>query len=265
MVASEPGEAMGDPQEDIEVQKDYQESPVQIRDSPEIQVAQGMGELLWQQSPAANEVMQDNPYLIITPRLPTDIQEGGPTEPSDPDFINLGNTNGSDGNPESTTSPVNPPVGGTTQPETGRVSVETQAPNPLSKLINIYSDDESPESSHDTPVHVQEEKGPEKTSSPEPEVQTKEVSQKETEAESGLDTKGPNTSETKADLKDKPESEEPKKESPQKEINGSAANEQVSNESVPDISILPNTQIPDERQVEVWTYEAQRGSSRAQS
>jgi hypothetical protein len=114
------------------------------------------------------------------------------------------------------------------------VSVGTCAPNPLRKLINIYSDDESPESSHDTPVHVQEEKGSEKTSSPEPEVQTKEVPQKETEVESGLETKGPNTSETEADLKDKPEPEEPKKESPQKEINGSAANEQVSNEYVPE-------------------------------
>jgi hypothetical protein len=72
------------------------------------------------------------------------------------------------------------------------VSVETRAPNPLRKIITIYSDDESPESSHDTPMHVQEEKGLEKTSSPEPEVQTKEVPQKEIEVESGLETKGPN-------------------------------------------------------------------------
>jgi hypothetical protein len=51
-------------------------------------------------------------------------------------------------------------------------------------------------------------------------------------------------------MKDKPEPEETKKESPQREINGYAANEQVSNESVPDVSILPNTQIPDKRKVE---------------
>jgi hypothetical protein len=43
-------------------------------------------------------------------------------------------------------------------------------PNPLSNIINIYSDNENPESSHDTPMHVQEEKGYEKTSSLEPEV-----------------------------------------------------------------------------------------------
>jgi hypothetical protein len=39
MVASEMGEAMGNPQQDIEVVGDYQESPIQARDSPEIQVA----------------------------------------------------------------------------------------------------------------------------------------------------------------------------------------------------------------------------------
>jgi hypothetical protein len=244
-VASEPGEVVGDPQEAIEAAEVYQESLVQIRDSPEVQVVQGMGGLMWQQAQLLMKWMQDNPDLIITPRLPTDSPEGSPTEPSGPDFTNLGNTNGSD-DPESTTSPVNSPVGGMTQPETGRVSVETCVPNPLSKLITIYSDDESPESSHDNPVRVQEEKGPEKTSSPEPEVKTKEVPQKETEAESGLETKEPDTSETRADLKDKPELDEPKKESPRKEINGSVANEQVSNKSVPDVAILLNTQTPDE-------------------
>jgi hypothetical protein len=52
-------------------------------------------------------------------------------------------------------------------------------PNPLSKFINIYSDDESQEESQRTPVRVQEEKGPEKISSPKLEVQTQEVPQKE--------------------------------------------------------------------------------------
>jgi hypothetical protein len=189
--------------------------------------------------------MQDNPDLIITPRLPTDIREGGPTEPGDPDFTNLANINGSDG-PESNASPKRPPAGGTTQLKTGRVSVGTRMPNPLRKLINIYSDNEISDSSHDTPVCVQEEKGSEKNSSLKPKVQTKEVPQKETEVESGLETKGPNTSETEADLKDKPKPEEPKKESSQKEINGSMANEKVSNKYVPDIFILPNTQILDE-------------------
>jgi hypothetical protein len=104
--------------------------------------------------------------------------------PSDPDFINLGNINGSD-DPESTIPPAGSPTGVTTQPETGRVSVETSVPNPLTEFINIYSDDESLEASQRTPVRVQEEKGPEKTSSPDPEVQTQEVPQKEIEAESG--------------------------------------------------------------------------------
>jgi hypothetical protein len=185
--------------------------------------------------------------------------------------MNPDNTNGL-GNPESSTSPVHSSEGGTTQTETGRVSIETQAPNPLRKLIHIYSDDESPESSHGTPVHVQEEGGPEKTSSPEPEktsspqpeFQDQEVSQKETETESGLDTKGPNESKVEVDPNDGPEPEETKKGSPQKEINSSAADEQVSNEPIPDTSILPNAQIPDERQVGVRTRKIQQGSSRVQ-
>jgi hypothetical protein len=203
-VASELGEVVGDPQEAIEVTEFYQESPVKIRDSHEVQVVQGVGGLMWQQAQLLIKWMQDNPDLIITPRLPTDSPEGSPMEPTGPNFTNLGNTNGSD-DPESTTSSVNSLVGGTTQTEIGWVSV----PNPLSKLITIYSDDESLESSHDNHVHVQEEKGPEKTSSLEPKVKTKEVPQKETEAKSGLETKEPDTLETRENIKDKPELNEP--------------------------------------------------------
>jgi hypothetical protein len=84
-------------------------------------------------------------------------------------------------------------------------------PNPLTKFINVYSDDESLEASQRTPMHVQEEKEPKKTSSLEPEVQTYEVPQKEIESESGLKTKGPDASETGADNpKDEPEPNEPK-------------------------------------------------------
>jgi hypothetical protein len=104
--------------------------------------------------------MQDHLDLIITPRIPTDSPKGSPTEPSDPDFTNIGNTNGSD-NPESTTSLVNSLVGMIIQPETVWVSVETCVPNPLKNLITIYSDDESPKSSHDKLLRIQEEKGPE--------------------------------------------------------------------------------------------------------
>jgi hypothetical protein len=248
-VASEPSEGIGDPQEGIEAATVYQESPVQIRDLPEDQAAQEMGALLYQQGQLLMKRMQDDPYLIIRPAISTTIRST-PTESSGPGPMNPDNTNGL-GNPESSTSSVHSSEGGTTQTETGRVSIETQAPNPLRKLIHIYSDDESPESSHDTPVHVQEEGGPEKTSSPEPEFQDQEVSQKEIETESGLDTKGPNESEVEADPNDGPEPEETKKGSPQKEINSSVADEQVSNEPIPDTSILPNAQIPDERQVGV--------------
>jgi hypothetical protein len=131
------------------------------------------------------------------------------------------------------------------------VSIETQAPNPLRKLIQVYSDDESPEPSHGTPVHVQEEEGPERTPSPEPKVQDKEVSQKEAEVESNLDTKDSDKSGIEADPNDEPEPGETKEGSSQKEIGGSAADEQESNKSVPNTSILPNIQIPDEQQVEV--------------
>jgi hypothetical protein len=66
--------------------------------------------------------IQDDLYLIITPALPTGIREGGPSKTSGPGSINLGNTNGS-GNPESTKSQVNPPVGEIIQPKEGQVSI----------------------------------------------------------------------------------------------------------------------------------------------
>ena len=77
------------------------------------------------------------------------------------------------------------------------------------------------------------------------------MSQKRKQDERGLNTKGPNESEIEVDSNDEPEPEETKKGSPQEEINSLVADKQLSNESIPDISILPNTQIPDERQVGV--------------
>jgi len=44
------------------------------------------------------------------------------------------------------------------------------APNPLSEFINIYNDDEIPETSLRNPVQIQEEKGLEKVSFPDIEV-----------------------------------------------------------------------------------------------
>jgi hypothetical protein len=99
--------------------------------------------------------MWDNPNLIRMPRILTDNPEESPVGPSDPDFINLDNINGSD-DLESMIPPAGSPTGITTQPEEVRVPVETITSDPLNKLINIYDDDESPEVSLETPVRVQE-------------------------------------------------------------------------------------------------------------
>jgi hypothetical protein len=99
---------------------------------------------------------------------------------------------------------INPSEGGTTQPEIGRVSIETQTPNPLSTLIHIYIDKEILETTHDSSVCIQEEEYPEKTSSPELEVQGKEVSQKETRYGGGLDTRYFDEREIEAGLGDRP-------------------------------------------------------------
>jgi hypothetical protein len=143
--------------------------------------------------------------------------------------------------------------------------VETSASDPLHELIKIYDDDESPEVSLRTPVHIEEEKGPEKTSSPLLDAQIQEVPQKEKATESVLDTKMPDAPETQTDSpKDESGSDDPKEEAPQQEIDASMADEQVSIESIPDTSISLSTQTPDERQTEVRTFGAQRGSSRTQ-
>jgi hypothetical protein len=116
-VAYELEEGISDPQEDIEAAGAHQESPTQIRDLPEDQTTQERGALLYQQTQLLMKQMQDDPYLIIRPAISTTIQSI-PTESSDPGSIVPDNTNGL-GNPESTTSPINPLEGGATQPETG--------------------------------------------------------------------------------------------------------------------------------------------------
>jgi hypothetical protein len=166
-IAPESVEAVEAPQEATETTEISQVTPVQDRNFPEAQDAGREGGLMYQQAQQIMNQMRDNPDLIRLPRLPTDSPEEILAGPSGPDFMNLDNINGSD-DPESTMPPAGSSVGVTTQPETGRVSVETSTPNPLSEFINIYSDDESPEASRGTPVRVQEEKGPEKTSSPAP-------------------------------------------------------------------------------------------------
>jgi hypothetical protein len=61
------------------------------------------------------------------------------------------------------------------KPETVGVLVETSASDPHRELIKIYDDDESPEVSLGTPLHVEEEKIPKNASPPTPKVQTQEV------------------------------------------------------------------------------------------
>ena len=80
--------------------------------------------------------MQDEPYLIIRPMISTIVQSVL-TESSDIGSIFLDNTNGL-GNLESMTPPIDSSDGGTTQPKTSRLLIETQAPNPLSTLIHIF-------------------------------------------------------------------------------------------------------------------------------
>jgi hypothetical protein len=226
----------------------YQESPGQIRDFPKVQYAQGIGALLYYQVHLLMKWMQDDPFLIITPALPTGTRGRIPMASSDSDSTDLGNTDRL-GNNGSTTSPVNSPMDRTSQIETGSVSIETRAPNPFNKLIHIYRDKEISKPSHDSPMRVQEEKGPEKVSSLEPKVQGEEVLQDKTKSENGLSIKEPNESETEVDPNDKPKPEEAKKGSLQKEIDSFTADEKICNESMPDTSIFPNTQILDKQQV----------------
>jgi hypothetical protein len=177
-VAYELDKLISVPQEDNEVVKAHQESLIQIRDLPKDQTAQERGALLYQKTQLLMKRMQDDLYLIIRLSISTTVQSVS-TESIDPGSTVPDNANGLR-NPESTTSSINLSEGTETQPEIGRVSIEAQEPNSLRILIHIYSDDESLEPAHDTPVHIQEEEGPEKTPSPKPEVQDKKVSQKET-------------------------------------------------------------------------------------
>jgi hypothetical protein len=149
------------------------------------------------------------------PRLPInnldEIQKG----PSGPKFIDLDEITGLD-DPKLTTPPVGSSTGVLAQPGTIEASQRIGASNPLSELIKIYDDDESPEVSLVTPMRIEEEKGPEKLSSPVPDAQIQKVPLKEQGAESVLDTKLPDASETREDsLKDESGSGEPKEEDPQ--------------------------------------------------
>jgi len=109
------------PQEDIEVTETHQGSLVQIIVFPEDQTAQESGALLYQQSQLLMKRMQDNPHPAISPEISVTVQRV-PTEPSNPGLTVVNGTNGS-GNPESMISLIDLSREGTTQPETGRVSI----------------------------------------------------------------------------------------------------------------------------------------------
>jgi hypothetical protein len=96
--------------------------------------------------------------------LPADNLDRSQTGPSDLEFIDLDEITGLD-NLEFTMPPSGSPIGVSAQPYIVGTSGRTSPSNPLRELIKIYDDDESPEVSPVTPMHIEEEKEPEKTSS----------------------------------------------------------------------------------------------------
>lgn len=188
-------------------------------------------------------------------RLPDDNPDESQIGPSGHELIDVDEIAGLD-DLEFTTPLVGLPTGVSTQLETVGTLGRTSTPNPLSELIKIYDDDESPKVSLVTPVHIEEEKEPEKTSSPVPDAQIQGLPQNEQEVEIVLDTELPNALETQADSpKDELGSDEPKEGAPQQEIGVSMANDQISIEPTLDASISIGTQTPDERQTEVGPSE----------
>jgi hypothetical protein len=111
--------------------------------------------------------------LALLSSVPTSNPEESPVGVDSSELTDPSNINGSD-EPKSTLPPADSSAGVMTQSKLGQVSVETNVPNPLSKFIDIYSDDESPEASHKTSVHVEEEKGAEEKTPLVPDVQSQE-------------------------------------------------------------------------------------------
>jgi hypothetical protein len=142
---------------------------VQDRSSPKAQAAWERGLLMLEHVQRIIDQLQDDPNIINMPRLPVDYLDERQTGPSSPKFIYLDEITGLD-NPEFTTPLVRSLIGVSTQLGTIKASQRIGASNPLSELIKIYDNDESPEVSLVTPVHIKEEKGPEKISSPMPDA-----------------------------------------------------------------------------------------------
>jgi hypothetical protein len=85
-IAYELEEETNNPQEDIEVTKTHQGSPIQIKVFPEDQTTQESGTLLYQQSQLLMKRMQDNLHPAISLRILVTVQRV-PTEPSNPGLI----------------------------------------------------------------------------------------------------------------------------------------------------------------------------------
>jgi hypothetical protein len=81
-----------------------------------------MGGPLYQQAQLLMKWMQDNLDLVRFPRLPIDSLEENMTELSNPNVINIGNTNGLEGH-ESIIPPSNSPTSMRYQLETSQVFV----------------------------------------------------------------------------------------------------------------------------------------------
>ena len=88
-------------------------------------------------------------------RLPEDNSDRSHMGPSDPEFIDLDEITGLE-YPEFTTPPAISSTGVSAQSETVGTSGRTTASNPLSEIIKIYDNDESPEVSLVTPFHIEE-------------------------------------------------------------------------------------------------------------
>jgi hypothetical protein len=133
------------------------------------------------------------------------------------------------------------------QPEVSRMPGGTGVPTPMFELRTIYDDEESLEVSLVTLVPIKEEKELEKASTPSPDSPIQNLSQSDHEVESVLGTKFLDLSRTpKYSSRDELESGGQKEEVQQQE-----ANYQVSAEPTLGSSILVDTSLVDEKQMEV--------------
>jgi hypothetical protein len=114
--------------------------------------------LLIQHSQQMMDLASNDPTLLSS--VPTNNQKESLAGVGGSKLTDPGNINGSD-DPKSTLLRADSPASMKIQSELGWVSVKKSAPNPLTKFINIYSDDEILEVYHKTSILIEEEKGAE--------------------------------------------------------------------------------------------------------